>query len=278
MTQSVSPVITAAELAAILDNDDLRVIDASWWMDKRDARLDFAEAHIPGATFIDVDAVSDPASALPHTFPTAAHFAETVGGHGISNDSHIVVYDTQGLFSAARMWWLFKTFGACKVQVLDGGLPKWLADGHAVEIGQARPRPAARFEPSQDQSAVAYLDDVKAALGTFTQIIDARGAARFNAQMAEPRPGVRSGHMPGALNLPFGNLLNADGTIKGGSELEAAFNEIGVDFDRPVITSCGSGVTAAILTLGLELLGKPSQLYDGSWTEWGSREDTPIEP
>lgn len=278
MTQSAAPVITAAELAAILGQDNLRVIDASWWMDKRDARIDFADAHVPEATFIDVDAVSDPGSSLPHTLPSAEHFAKTVGASGIGRDDHIVVYDTQGLFSAARMWWLFRIFGARNVQVLDGGLPKWLSDSHPVETGQARPRPAVLFEPALDTAAVAYIDDVKAALGTDIQILDARSAQRFNAQVAEPRAGVRSGHMPGALNLPFGTLLNADGTIKGGSDLEAAFKAIGVDFDRPVITSCGSGVTAAILTLGLELLGKPSRLYDGSWTEWGSREDTPIEP
>lgn len=278
MTQSAAPVITAAELAAILGQDNLRVIDASWWMDKRDARIDFADAHVPGATFIDVDAVSDPESSLPHTLPSAEHFAKTVGAFGIGRDDHIVVYDTQGLFSAARMWWLFRIFGARNVQVLDGGLPKWLSDGHPVETGQARPRPAVLFEAALDTAAVAYIDDVKAALGTDIQILDARGAQRFNAQVAEPRGGVRSGHMPGAMNLPFSTLLNADGTIKGGSDLEAAFKAIGVDFKRPVITSCGSGVTAAILTLGLELLGKPSRLYDGSWTEWGSREDTPIEP
>ena len=278
MTYSAAPVITVAELAAILDQDNLRIVDASWWMDKRDARIDFTEAHLPGAVFIDIDAVSDPTSALPHTFPAARHFAETVGSFGIGRNDHIVVYDTQGLFSAARMWWLFRVFGARNVQVLDGGLPKWLADGHAVETGQARPRAAVVFEAALNENAVAYIDDVKSALGSEVQIIDARGAPRFNAQVPEPRAGVRSGHMPGALNLPFGTLLNADGTIKGGSELEAAFKEIGVDFERPVITSCGSGVTAAILTLGLKLLGKPSRLYDGSWTEWGSREDTPIEP
>ncbi|WP_297804377.1 3-mercaptopyruvate sulfurtransferase [uncultured Brevundimonas sp.] len=278
MTRSISPVITAAELAAIIDNDDLRIVDASWWMDNRDARADFEKAHIPGAVFIDIDDVSDETSPLPHTLPQAAAFAATVGAAGIGRDDHIVVYDTQGLFSAARMWWLFRVFGAHRVQVLDGGLPKWQADGHPVETGKAHPRDGVSFDPSFNAEAVADINDVLAALGTDTQIIDARSAPRFNAQVPEPRAGVRGGHMPGALNLPFGNLLNADGTIKGGSALEAAFKEIGVEFDRPVITSCGSGVTAAILTLGLELLGKPSRLYDGSWTEWGSREDTPIEP
>lgn len=278
MTHFAAPIITAAELAAILNQDNLRIIDASWWMDKRDVRLNFDAAHIPGSVFIDVDAVSDPASSLPHTFPTAEHFAATVGAHGIARDHHIVVYDTQGLFSAARMWWLLRVFGAKNVQVLDGGFPKWIADGFPVETGHARPRAGVRFEPEPDSGAVAYTDDVKAALGTSTQIIDARTAQRFNAEVPEPRAGLRGGHMPGALNLPFGKLLNDDGTIKGDSALEAAFKEIGVDFGRPVITSCGSGVTAAILTLGLELLGKQSRIYDGSWTEWGSHEDTPIEP
>ena len=269
--------ISTADLAAILKQDHVRVIDASWWLDGRDAKADYLQAHIPGAVFVHIDEVSDHNSPLPHTVPSAAQFAEVMSKHGISDQDHIVVYDTQGLFSAARVRWLLKIFGAKQVQILDGGLPKWRDEGRETDAGETEPRPKAQFEAGFDAKAVAGLEDVRSALGTATQILDARGAARFNATAPEPRPGMRGGHMPGANNLPFGQLLNADGTIKGGSELEAAFKEAGIDLDRPVITSCGSGVTAAILTLGLELLGKPSRLYDGSWSEWGSREDTPIE-
>ena len=270
--------ITADELAAILSEPDLRIIDGSWWLDGRDARADYESAHIPGAVFVDMDEVSDRQSPLPHTLPAAEDFAEVMGHVGISNNHHIVVYDTQGLFSAARIRWLLKVFGARHVQILDGGLPVWRSKGYPVTSGVEAQLPQAVFSTRLDESALATLEDVRAALGTETQILDARGAPRFNATVPEPRPGVRAGHMPGALNLPYGRLLNEDGTIKSGPRLEAAFKEVGVDFDKPVITSCGSGVTAAILTLGLELLGKPSRLYDGSWSEWGGRTDTPIEP
>ena len=176
-----------------------------------------------------------------------------------------------------RWKWMFRLMGAQHVAVLDGGFPKWKAEGRAVETSAPQAPSPVTFKAIYDGDAVASLEDVRAALGSPTQILDARGAGRFNAKVPEPRPGMRGGHMPGALNLPFDHLLNADKTMKGGPALEAAFQEVGLDLSRPVITTCGSGVTAAILTLGLNLLGKSARLYDGSWSEWGSREDTPIE-
>ncbi|RZJ45082.1 MAG: 3-mercaptopyruvate sulfurtransferase [Brevundimonas sp.] len=272
-----SPLISAADLAARLEEPGLRIVDASWHLDGRDARADFAEAHVPGAIFLDLDGVSDADSPLPHMLPSPAAFAASAGVLGLSDRDSLVVYDTTGLFSAARVWWMLTIMGARDVRVLDGGLPAWRALDLPTETG-APDRPGfAVFNPRFDSAAVAEFEDVQAALAEDTQVLDARGAARFRGETAEPRPGVRSGHMPGALNLPYGALLNADGTMKRGEGLEAAFVEAGVDIDRPVITTCGSGVTAAILTLGLAELGRTSRLYDGSWSEWGAPEGGPVQ-
>jgi len=271
-----SPLISAEDLAARLGEPGLRIIDASWHLDGRDARKDFAEAHIPGAVFLDLDAVSDADSALPHTLPAPAAFAASAGVLGLSDRDSLVVYDTAGLFSAARVWWMLRIMGARDVRVLDGGLPRWKALDLPVEDG-VPPRPEfAVFSPRFEAPAVVDLEAVRDALGTGDQVVDARGAARFRGEAKEPRPGVRPGHMPGALNLPYGSLLDADGLMKRGPALEAAFADAGVDIDRPVITTCGSGVTAAILTLGLTELGRPSRLYDGSWSEWGAPEGGPV--
>lgn len=276
MTQ-IAPLISTEQLAAIIDQPDVRLVDASWWLDGRDAKADFQRERIGQAVFFDLDGISDHDSALPHMLPPADDFAKAVGQLGIRETDTIVVYDHQGLFSAARVWWMFGLMGAQRVCVLDGGFPKWKAEGRAVETSApATPSPV-KFDAKQRPDAVAALGDVQAALGSETQLLDARGAARFHAKVPEPRPGMRGGHMPDALNLPFDRLLNPDKTMKGGPELEAAFQKVGLDLNRPVITTCGSGVTAAILTLGLHLLGKSARLYDGSWSEWGSREDTPIE-
>jgi len=274
---NASPLISTDELAAILDRPHVKTIDGSWWLNGRDAYADYLQQRIGGAVFFDLEAVSDHSSPLPHMLPTAEDFAAAVSALGIADSDHIVVYDRQGMFSAARVWWTFAVMGASKVQVLDGGYPKWVAEGRAVETGKPEPLAPETFNAHLNHDAVISLSEMLAELGTSTQIIDARGAARFDGTAPEPRAGVRSGHMPGAMNLPFGELLNPDKTMKGGLELETAFQNIGLDMDRPVITSCGSGVTAAILTLGLTLLGKPSRLYDGSWSEWGSQQDTPIE-
>lgn len=272
----MSFLISTEDLAIRLDEPGLRIVDGSWHLDGRDARADFERTHIPGAVFFDLDAVSDRDSPLPHMMPSPQSFAASVGVLGIGSDDRIVVYDTAGLFSAARVWWMLKTMGAKQVQVLDGGLPRWLAQGRPVQTGGSK-AVTTSFEAADSGEAIASLDDVRDALAQGVQVVDARGAPRFSGQAAEPRPGVRSGHMPGALNLPYGRLLNENGTMKRGAALAQAFVEAGVDIDRPIVTTCGSGVTAAILTLGLAELDRPSKLYDGSWSEWGARSDTPVE-
>lgn len=270
------PVISTGELAARLGDGRLKLVDGSWFLDGRDARAAWRAERLPGAVFFDLEALSDRSSPLPHMLPNAADFASAVGAMGIGREAAIVVYDQAGLFSAARVWWTFRAFGAEDVRVLDGGLPKWRAEGRPLDSGGPDPAPA-RFDAVLNESRVRDLDQVARALTSGSaQVLDARPTARFRGEAPEPRAGLRSGHMPGALNLPFGAVLNADGTLKDAEALRAAFEGAGVDLSRPVTTTCGSGVTAAILTLALARLGIEAPVYDGSWAEWGGRQDTPV--
>lgn len=261
----------AANLGAV------KLLDASWYMpaDKRDAKAEFEAGHIPGAVFCDLDALSDHATDLPHMLPAPENFARDLGALGIGDDDMVVVYDGAGLFSAARLWWMLRVMGHDQVAVLDGGLPKWKAESRALEQGDAAPRPT-RFTARPVAGQVRDFGDVQAALGN-TQLLDARSNSRFSGAEKEPRPGVRAGHMPGAVNVPYRAVLNADGTLKSADELRKLFAEKGVDLRGPIITSCGSGVTAAILMLALAQLGaSKTSLYDGSWTEWGGRPEAEV--
>ena len=263
-------------LAEHLDDPDVVIVDGSWHLAGRNGREEHVAAHIPGAVFFDIDAIADTSNPLPHMLPSAAVFAAAVGGLGIDEKQKIVVYDSAGLSSAPRVWWTFKVMGAADVVILDGGLPKWIAEGRAVERTPVA-RPARKFAARFDPASVRDLAQVRDGIaGAAFQLVDARPAARFRGEAPEPRAGLRAGHMPGALNVPYTTLLE-DGRLRPREELAAAFVAGGVDTDKAVITSCGSGVTAAILTFALDALGKEqTSVYDGSWTEWGSREDLPV--
>ncbi len=255
--------------------DDLVILDASWHLPaaKREAKAEFAQAHIPGARFFDIDAISDHATTLPHMLPKPESFARDVGALGVNNQAQVICYDSVGLFSAARCWWMFKIFGHDKVSVLDGGLKKWLAEGRAVQSGETSAAPQ-KFIASFRHQMVKSADQVAVEQA---QIADARSPTRFRGEEAEPRPGVKPGHIPGARNVHYAALLNADGTMKSVADLSKIFADAGIDVAKPVTTSCGSGVTAAILSLALTELGAKSHaLYDGSWAQWGASSN-PIE-
>ena len=266
-------------LAERLDQPDLAVVDGSWYLPamQRDPAAEFLAGHIPGAVRVDIETVRDTGSALPHMLPTPDAFAAAVGALGITEDTTVVVYDGAGLFSAPRVWWMFGVFGARDVRILRGGFPAWTAAGHPVEQGPQRPRPTRTFTARLVAGAVADLDRVRRALDDgSTQVLDARSAERFRGAAPEPRPGLRSGHLPGSHNLPYGEVVR-DGALADPETITAAVRAAGIEADRPVITSCGSGVTAAILWLALDAIGHPPvALYDGSYTEWAGRDDVPV--
>lgn len=270
----MGPLVTTEWLAGQLGAPGLVVLDASFYLpaEQRDPAVEFAQARIPGAQRFDIEAVSDRDTNLPHMVPTAGRFERLVSSMGVSNASRVVFYDGKGLFSAPRGWWMMGLFGHDDAFVLDGGLPKWMAEGRPTEAGPAALPAPGRFTASLRAGRLRGIGDM---LAGDELVLDARSAPRFDGTAPEPRADLPSGHMPGSRNLPFGTLVRSDGTLLDPPALRDAFAAVGVDGNRPVVTSCGSGVTAAVLTLGLVQAGfRPGALYDGSWTEWAGRPDT----
>ena len=273
----IDPLVSTTWLAERLGDPGVRIVDATLPLvgQAGHGRDSYLAGHIPGAVFFDINAIADPDTDLPHMLPTPQAFAEAAGALGLARDATIVVYDAHGIYSAPRVWWTLRAMGYPNVFVLDGGFKKWRAEGRLLETDVQAPSPVA-VAPEPDPALVKDLDAVAAILASGSaQVVDARSAGRFRGEAAEPRASLRSGHMPGALNLPFDQVVNADGTLKSVDELKAAFAH--VDLGRPIVTTCGSGVTASVLALALARLGRfDVAVYDGSWTEWGGRPDTAV--
>lgn len=282
MTQSKNSWLVETEwLAERLSAPDLVVIDATWHFpgSGRNAQQEFMNQRIPGALYFDIDEIADTDSALPHMLPSPEKFSSRMRKMGIGDGVRVIAYDSHGMFSAARAWWMFRVMGVADVAVLNGGLPKWISENRTLEDGPPKHRGERHFTARRNVDMVRDRSDIEDIVKSNTaQIVDARASDRFAGSAPEPREGMRAGHIPGSLNIPYTSLLNEDGTVKAGPQLQAIFDAAGIDFSKPVVTTCGSGVTAGILALAFAILGhKRTAVYDGSWSEWGGDDSMPIE-